>query len=68
MTRALPKFDWALLMMQEEYTKFVENCSYINLVWMGWWVKNLFGYVNWICDNNDIIVICSLIDTTSDSK
>ena len=71
MTRALPKFDQILLMTQEECTKFIENCSCMNLVQMGWWVENLFSHVNWICDDNDfwnIVVICSLIDTTSDSK
>ena len=71
MTRTLPKFDWVLLMMQEEYMKFVENYSCINLVWVGWRVKNIFDDVNWICNNNDfwnIVVICGLIDTTSGSK
>ena len=53
MTRALPKFNWILLMMREECAKFIENCGCMNLIWVWWWVENLSGCMNWVCDNND---------------
>ena len=71
MTRTLPKFNWILLMMQEECAKFIENCGCMNLIQVWWWVKNLSSCMSWVCDNNDfwnIIVICSLVDTTFYNK
>ena len=31
-TKALPKFNWILLIMQEECAKFIENCGCMNLI------------------------------------
>jgi len=41
MTRAFPKFNGILLVMQEEIVKFNEDGYYINLIWMGYRVENI---------------------------
>ena len=41
------------------------------LEWMRRWVKDFFGCVDWVCDNNnlgDITIGSCLIDAVSDSK
>ena len=71
MTRALPKFNWILLMMWEESLKFFENRWYVDLVRIRCRIKNIFSRVDWVSNNDDFwntIVACGLINTTPDGE
>ena len=69
--RALPEFDCVLMMMSEELSKVTENKSHLLLKHVQERVKDLFYYINRVCDNNDFrdfLKMGSLNDTISDSK
>jgi len=54
MTRILPEFNGVVVVLKEELSKFSEYDYWMNLKGMWGWVKNLFGYMNGIGDNNDL--------------
>ena len=71
MTRAFPKFNGILLVMQEEIVKLNEDGYYINLIWMGYRVENISSCMYWVSDDNDFwnfVITYSLVDTAFDSK
>ena len=67
----LPKLDDVVLVFSEESVYFMENDCHVELIWMGFTVKDLLCSVNGIGNNYDfgyvIFAVC-LVDTTSNSK
>ena len=71
MTEILLEFNQTAMTFDKEFSKFIWNYCYINLIWMWWKVKIFLHNMNEVCNNNnfiDIVQISGLIDTISDSK
>jgi len=71
MTGTLPKFDGVVLVFGEEPTQFLEDGCCVELIWMGFTVKDFLCSVNGIGNNDDfgyVIFAAYLVDTASDGK
>ena len=70
-TRTLPEFDQVILISNEEFTKFVKDGHYMDLVEMQWQIKDFLGPMNGISNDDNfgnVFSIWGLVYTTPDCK
>ena len=71
MTGTLPKFDRVVLVFGKEPTQFLENGCCVELIWMGFTVKDFLCSMNGLGNNDNfgyVIFAACLVDTASDGK
>ena len=70
-TGTLPEFDGVVLVFSKEPTQFLEDGYCVELIWIGFTVKDFLCSVNGIGNDNNfgyvLFAVC-LVDTASDSK
>ena len=70
-TGTLPKFDGVILVFDKELTQFLEDGCCVELIWIGFTIKDFLCSVNGIGNDDNfgyVIFAACLVDTASDGK
>ena len=71
MTGTLPEFNGVVLVFSKEPTQFLEDGCCVELIWMGFTIKDFICSVNGISNNDNfeyVLFATYLVNTASDGK